>query len=1768
MGLFLPYDTLRGKSILWDRRPLARMQFFTVLLFALTSVASWGQTIFTENMGSPSGTTAISSNTFQNSTGSLTYDQGSATNPADVRSSTASTSYTGASGGGNVWFTTTNAQYGFAINGIDASNYTSLQLSYGYYKNSGTAHATFQVDYWNGSSWVNIANTAANLFTESATASTGWYSAKTLSLPVGAQISGLKIRFLKSGSNGIRIDDVKLTGTLPTCTDPTLTTTNFGNKTVNNGDASFTQTITSNSPGAITYSSGTTSVATVNSSTGAVTIVAPGTSIITASQAASGSYCAATATYTLTVNSTTPSVSATGTLVAVPTTYGTASSNTTFTASGANLTAPIIITAPSGYEISTASASGFGSSVSLTPTSGTVSATTIYVRIAATTTVGNYSGNITLNSASSPVASTSIATVSSTVSAKALTITGLTGGSKVYDATLTAPVAGTATLNGIVNNDPITLSGTPAYNFTTKAVGTNAINITGLSVTGTNASSYSLTLPSLTGTITTKSVTVTGATAQDKTYNGTTAAVVSGGTVVGAITNDAVSVSTTGTFASANAGTGIGVTIALTGNDATNYSLTQPNITANINKANPTFGTVAISLGVGSTYSLTASSISNSDGTLSYGITNTAIATVSGTTINGIAVGSTILNVNQAASTNYNAGNTSYTVNVTAITYNVGDFRTKTGGTWTNRSPIGTATWQRYTASGWVDAVDGNGVNVEPSGTASSNYTVYITQDVTLPTSTTQNATARLYVTNNATFTYGTSALWTFRNLIIDNGATMEMQTRFTVLSSGNFEIYDGGNFVFNHDSNAGASSSLASSLWNGTEVFHPNSNFYIRNHDTGSGNYLFPADANFTSNTYNGVKAYFGNLIINSSGNEVRLTTTNLSAGSTNLYLTHKNLEFAPTSSYNLFYGGATWNIGGNLVINQPTGTTTSYNLGVTTSAVTITLNVKGNFINNSKNLLRLLNNASANVTFNVDGDITLSDEGKLDLGVSGTSATNVKGDVSVASGALLNASASGATTTFNFTGIGNGSTAATTQTINIATTAVAKNQYVNFASKSGSYVQLANNLTLGTNGKFTTEAGSVFDTQTNVISGPSFVTAATSTVTTNNTGGLTGAITATPTYAAGTHYIFNAATTTPFPTDTFANPANVTTNANVTLNRNIAPTGNVTVNSGIFDLDTYTIDRATSGSIITLGNGATLKINGTNGFPANYASQVFNTNSTVHFAGDNQPVKKLTAEYYNVRLSGTGAKTFDNETIVGNNLTLENGPSVALTANKTLIVRNQLVNNGTAENFTIEDNGALVQTNNVTNSGSITAHKNSNALYRLDYTMWSSPTSGTQTLGQFSPNTTETRFYEYDSRNGGSGFVEAYYHVDPATATFAPAHSYLIRMPNADSTTNYNGGTGTLVVDGKFIGTPNNGTITRALNMNTNKYTSTGNPYPSPIGVSDFFAANSTAIDAGSGIYLWRKKNSGTTGSYATISNASYAFNAENGSTTGGQVNDQYFTGVSSSEWKIAPGQGFIVKTNSTATGNPVVTFNNGMRKNAPGSGGQSFFRVGAQNISRYWINLANDQGNISQFTVAYTADATTGIDYSYDAYRLAESNTFAAYTIAEDKDLIIQARPEFANTDTVKAGYVAPQAGTYTLSLSNKDGVFTNGQAIYIQDNEQNVTRELTPEGYTFSTQAGTFNDRFTIVYTNQALNTNDPVKSIANVTVFKKNSTIVADAGNDIINTIEVFDIQGRVIFSNTNVNATNYSLNSLNASHEMLIVKVSTNKGTVSKKIIF
>ena len=161
-----------------------------------------------------------------------------------------------------------------------------------------------------------------------------------------------------------------------------------------------------------------------------------------------------------------------------------------------------------------------------------------------------------------------------TITPKALTGTASTA-TKTYDGTTDA--SGTIALSGVVAGDTVGASGT--FTFVDKNAGTGkTVTIAGATLSGADAGNYTLTVPASTiGDILQKAISGT-ATADSKTYDGTTDG--SGTiTLTGVVAGDDLGADGTFTFIDEHAGTGKTVTLSgvtLTGADAGNYTLTVP----------------------------------------------------------------------------------------------------------------------------------------------------------------------------------------------------------------------------------------------------------------------------------------------------------------------------------------------------------------------------------------------------------------------------------------------------------------------------------------------------------------------------------------------------------------------------------------------------------------------------------------------------------------------------------------------------------------------------------------------------------------------------------------------------------------------------------------------------------------------------------------------------------------------------------------------------------------------------------------------------------------------------------------------------------------------------------------------------------------------------------------------------------------------------------------------------------------------------------------
>ncbi|MGQ2983168.1 YDG domain-containing protein [Flavobacterium sp.] len=482
------------------------------------------------------------------------------------------------------------------------------------------------------------------------------------------------------------------------------------------------------------------------------------------------------------------------------------------------------------------------------------------------------------------------------------------------------------------------------------------------------------------------------------------------------------------------------------------------------------------------------------------------------------------------------------------------------------------------------------------------------------------------------------------------------------------------------------------------------------------------------------------------------------------------------------------------------------------------------------------------------------------------------------------------------------------------------------------------------------------------------------------------------------------------------------------------------------------------------------------------------------------------------------------------------------------------------TGGQITIENTANLLQASNATNinSGLVSVEKESAPLFRLDYALWASPVTG-GSLIDFSPETLANRFYRYNPVNDT-------YNAVPGATQFEKGTGYLIRIPNNHQ--DYNAETNFLGQSwaGTFVGTPNNGNVT--VNVDNAGFHAVGNPYPSPINIAAFYEANALNLADDAALFFWRKKNGSDYSSYASLtlegytSNGQIIENAAGEAIEYGDTSNGYFANpAQSDEWVLNPGQGFIVYSN----GNDIV-FNNDMR--SAENRNQQFRNAQDETAaaSRWWVNIRAVGGEFHQAMVSYSTNGTLGIDFARDGKALTDG-TVAIYSLAGETRLGIQARPSFDDTDVVPMGYKAVTAGTYSIAVDHVEGVFAQGQVIFLRDNLLGSTHNLTDGDYSFTTEAGTFAGRFDVLYAD-ALDTDKPVLDANSIIAYEQAGDINITSGAIMMNGIKVYDLKGSLLYSNDKVNATETVISGLPSQEQMLIIEVTTEKGKVSKKMIF
>ncbi len=385
--------------------------------------------------------------------------------------------------------------------------------------------------------------------------------------------------------------------------------------------------------------------------------------------------------------------------------------------------------------------------------------------------------------------------------------------------------------------------------------------------------------------------------------------------------------------------------------------------------------------------------------------------------------------------------------NITEIIYLSGDYRTTASGKWISNRPT-PAIWERY------------------------NGTVWLTSNSPL-----LNTTDNVYIRNNHTIT--TETAFNGVNLKIMDGGFFWIKSISSITSS--IYIYEGGklrtelafqnNGLFEVENNAIVELyykvSYSSTIWNGTERFHPKSNLVLieMNADT-----PFFNGIKVTQNMFNGYTAAFGNIIID----VVATADATLLNPGLNANLAHGDLifrKFPFTKFLRLSNGGnITTEIGGNFIVESGF----IDNINSCTNG-TLKFGIKGNMIlKDGETRISTLSTSNTS-TFTVDGDIDMTGPAILNLNATSAglafSTLNLKGNLNCTSTATIKSANTSPNDNINFIG-------SSLQTINVATNLATCNSNIIYNVDFGSNVKIIHqDLRLGTNGVFNVLNGGTLD-------------------------------------------------------------------------------------------------------------------------------------------------------------------------------------------------------------------------------------------------------------------------------------------------------------------------------------------------------------------------------------------------------------------------------------------------------------------------------------------------------------------------------------------------------------------------------------------------------------------------------------------------------------------------------------------------------------------
>ncbi|MGV6832336.1 MAG: T9SS type A sorting domain-containing protein [bacterium] len=411
-------------------------------------------------------------------------------------------------------------------------------------------------------------------------------------------------------------------------------------------------------------------------------------------------------------------------------------------------------------------------------------------------------------------------------------------------------------------------------------------------------------------------------------------------------------------------------------------------------------------------------------------------------------------------------------------------------------------------------------------------------------------------------------------------------------------------------------------------------------------------------------------------------------------------------------------------------------------------------------------------------------------------------------------------------------------------------------------------------------------------------------------------------------------------------------------------------------------------------------------------------------------------------------------------------------------------------------------------------------------------------------------------------------------------------------------------------FRGKPNTGTI--AVDVlgpvgGEPQFTLAGNPYPSAIDMVDFFhdatANNGSVFNQ---ILFWDDDFSGShyvedyIGGYGiyTISASgvvSYVAAPRNTYDTGGNItggtgsSPNNTPGVNAPGRYLPVGQGFMIEGTADGT----VEFRNSFRSYWKTSSGDSVFFEAEETDTRTTSNDSEEQttyqGNeipeewmririlvdiehtnglfTRELLVNFTDEATDAIDFGLEAAH-SDLKPSDGHFVVDDEAIAILAVPFTTDRKIPLTVLTAQQQvlGIRTYGLQN----FPEEIPIYLHDKYENTYTDMKIQGFSVPIEAGTFSDRFEIVFESEDT-LSEEVIITEDFSIFQNNNTsqlTILNPNSVSVSHFSLFDVAGKRVIDLPLDLQSKYYFSTKNLSDGVYIAQVSVEDATaITKKVI-